>query len=128
MLTQQDLKTLEEKGISQEELNAQGKEIVNIIEEPITRPLGGWSQDMRIIWKTTDVEPLHTITSPQTQPIIEKVSVTSDNFDSILERIDLFLEDKNWEKAIAYCESALDFDPKNASVYLKYLLASRLTL
>ena len=107
----------------QDELTAQGKEIVNIIESEITRPLGGWSQDMRIIWKTAEVKTTHTVTVPQTKPTIEKVSVTSDNFNSILERIDLFLEDKNWEKAIAYCESALDFDPKNASVYLKYLLA-----
>lgn len=107
----------------QDELTAQGKEIVNIIESEITRPLGGWSQDMRIIWKTAEVKTTHTVTVPQTKPTIEKVSVTSDNFNSILERIDLFLEDKNWEKATAYCESALDFDPKNASVYLKYLLA-----
>lgn len=107
----------------QTQLTAQGKEIVNIIEGPITRPLTGWSQDIKVIWKTTEVKPIHTVTTPQAKPTTEKVSVTSDNFNSILERIDLFLEDKNWEKAIAYCESALDFDPKNASVYLKYLLA-----
>lgn len=107
----------------QDELTAQGKEIVNILEGEIKRPLSAWWQEIRVIWKTTDVKPIHTVTVPQTKPTIEKVSVTSDNFNSILERIDLFLEDKNWEKAIAYCESALDFDPKNASVYLKYLLA-----
>lgn len=106
----------------QDELTAQGKEIVNILEGEIKRPLSGWWQEIRVIWKTTDVKPIHTVTVPQAKPTTEKVSVTSDNFNSILERIDLFLEDKNWEKATAYCESALDFDPKNASVYLKYLL------
>ena len=107
----------------QDELTAQGKEIVNILEGEIKRPLSGWWQEIRVIWKTTDVKPIHTVTVPQTKPTIEKVSVTSDNFNSILERIDLFLEDKNWEKAIAYCESALDFNSKNANIYLKYLLA-----
>ena len=104
----------------QDELTAQGKEIVNILEGEIKRPLSGWWQEIRVIWKTTDVKPIHTVTVPQTKPTIEKVSVTSDNFNSILERIDLFLEDKNWEKAIAYCESALDFNSKNANIYLKY--------
>lgn len=107
----------------QDELTVQGKEIVNILEGEIKRPLSGWWQEIRVIWKTTDVKPIHTVTTPQAKPTTEKVSVTSDNFNSILERIDLFLEDKNWEKAIAYCESALDFDPKNANIYLKYLLA-----
>jgi len=127
MYKERELKRVSEK------LTAQGKEIVNIIEGGITRPLTGWCQQIRIIWKTVDVKPTYTITAPPSQsqpqsqpkpqPIIEKVSVTSDNFNSILDRIDLFLEDKEWDKAIAYCESALDFDPKNANIYLKYLLA-----
>ncbi len=106
-----------------DELTTQGKVIVNIIEGEIKRPLTGWWQEIRIIWKTADVQPTHAATVPQTKPSIEKVLVTSDNFNSILERIDLFLEDKEWKKAIAYCESALDFDPKNANIYFKYLLA-----
>ena len=108
----------------QDELTAQGKEIVNIIEGSITRPLSGWSQDIKVIWKTAgDTPKTHKGAFSQANATVEKVVVTSDNFDSILERIDLFLEDKEWNKAASYCESALDFEPKNANVYLKYLLA-----
>lgn len=118
----------------QEKLIAEGKEIVNIIESPPDSMMGFKTQQVTILWKLPDkpvqappvVQAPPIIQAPpviQAPPTMEKVNVTSDNFNSILDRIDLFLEDQEWDRAIAYCESALDFAPKSADVYLKYLLA-----
>lgn len=108
-------------------LSSQGKEIVNIVEEDVKRPLTGWLQTIRVVWRTVPATPTQVVqeapAASAEKPTIEKVAVTSDNFNSILDRIDLFLEDKEWDKAVAYCESALDYAPKSAEVYLKYLLA-----
>lgn len=38
-------------------------------------------------------------------------------------RIELFLEDKEWKKAIKYCEKSLDQNPESAQTYIYYLLA-----
>ena len=38
--------------------------------------------------------------------------------DSLLERVELFLEDSNWDSAKEYCEKVLDIEPKNAKAYL----------
>lgn len=43
--------------------------------------------------------------------------------DSLVQRALLFLEDENFAQAEAYCEKALDADPKNASAYLAKLMA-----
>lgn len=43
--------------------------------------------------------------------------------EPLLERVDIFLEDADWESADAYCERVLDQDPKNAKAYLGKLLA-----
>lgn len=46
----------------------------------------------------------------QGQPLI---IVNQDNLKSTLARIDLFLEDGEWDRADAYCEQVLNFDPYN---------------
>lgn len=43
---------------------------------------------------------------------------------SYLKRVQLFLEEKNWEKANEYCEKVLDIDPENGSAYIGKLLIS----
>lgn len=43
--------------------------------------------------------------------------------DAFVQRAMLFLEDENFSQAEAYCEKALDADPKNASAYLARLMA-----
>lgn len=41
----------------------------------------------------------------------------------LLERVELFLEDGDWDSAVEYCERVLDQAPKNATAYLYKLLA-----
>ena len=43
--------------------------------------------------------------------------------DSLLKRVSMFLEDKEWNSANEYCEKVLDFDPENAQAYLGKLMA-----
>ncbi len=43
--------------------------------------------------------------------------------DSLLKRAYIFLEDKDWDSAYAYCEAVLDADPERAEAYLGKLLA-----
>jgi len=43
--------------------------------------------------------------------------------EGLIKRIELFLEDENWDKAIDYCERVLDEDPECAKAYLYELLA-----
>lgn len=52
------------------------------------------------------------------------ILVNGDNIKAILARIDLLLEDKEWEKAYDYCEQVLNYDPYNAEVYIKRILVS----
>ena len=40
------------------------------------------------------------------------------NVASLLERAEMFLEDKAWNSAKEYCEKVLDIDPKNAKAFL----------
>ena len=40
----------------------------------------------------------------------------------LIERVFLFLEDGNWDKANEYCERILDIEPKNANAYLGKLM------
>ena len=47
----------------------------------------------------------------------------SGNVAPLLERMFLFLEDKQWKSADEYAEKVLDQDPKNAEAYLGKLLA-----
>ncbi|MBR2869749.1 MAG: hypothetical protein IKB88_11895 [Clostridia bacterium] len=43
--------------------------------------------------------------------------------DSLLKRVELLLEDKDWATANAYCDNILDTDPENATAYLYKLMA-----
>ena len=47
---------------------------------------------------------------------------TTVSVDSLVRRIELFIEDKNWDKGIEYCDRVLDIEPENAKVYLLMLL------
>ena len=44
--------------------------------------------------------------------------------DSIIKRINIFIEEQNWDKAEAYIEQALDIDPENGFLYYLQLLAT----
>ena len=48
---------------------------------------------------------------------------TGSNVAPLLERIQIFLEDKDFKSADEYCDRVLDIDPKNAGAYLGKVLA-----
>lgn len=103
-------------------LNSEGKKVINIIDGPILPfgPLGNVYCEVTILWEkvsdTTNQSNGNSISSPA-------VNVTSENLQSVLTRIDLFLEDGEWEKADAFCEQVLNHDATNAVVYVKKLMA-----
>lgn len=55
----------------------------------------------------------------QTLPHISNKS----SIDTMLERVNIFLQDSEWDKADEYCEKILDIEPKFAYAYLCKLLA-----
>jgi tetratricopeptide (TPR) repeat protein len=79
----------------------------------------GFMQDLiRGIKKITqDDEPKTTV--------IKETVVTGGNanVDSLLKRVFIFLEDKDWNSANEYCEKVLDIDPENAQAYLGKLMS-----
>ena len=112
-----------------QQLISEGKEIVDIVEQPPSNSLGFKTQEVRIIWRTSNrfvkskmgqsVAPLKVAVRKQ----LENVPVSSQNFDAILERVFIFLEDGEWERADFYCEQLLNFNPKSGVVYLGKLMA-----
>lgn len=53
------------------------------------------------------------------------ININPDNIEPTITRIEIFIEDKEWDKATAYAEAALDFFPTDYRLY-KYLLLSDL--
>lgn len=45
-------------------------------------------------------------------------NIDPDHIDATITRIELFLEDKEWQKARTYCDGALDYAPDNSMLYL----------
>ena len=52
--------------------------------------------------------------------------MADEKISSLMERVYMFLEDSEWQKADEYCERVLDIEPKNAQAYLGKLLAERM--
>lgn len=110
-------------------LNREGKKVVNIIDGPLQPfgPLGNVFCDVTILWEKTEE---NTVINDTKADVISvkpdekaNVIVTSENFASILSRIDLFLEDNEWDKAKSYCDAALDYNSTSPEVYLRLVLA-----
>ena len=59
---------------------------------------------------------------PQEERIKNNVGA-SVGVSSLLQRMDLFLEDREWDRAKEYAEKVLDIDPENAEAYIGELLA-----
>ena len=102
----------------EEEFAAEGKEIIGYNEALPVTFLGFLTQELSFTWRQSDEQ-----TVPSGQRTFERVTVTAENYKSILDRIDLFLEDKEWERAASYCEAALDYAAKDPEIYVRYLLA-----
>ncbi len=123
----------------QQKLTKEGKEIVNIVESMPTSILGFKTQEIRVIWKLPE-KPAHS--TYEQAPVIQKptnrksapkksktynhkenINVSSENFNAIVERIYMFLEDGEWDRADYYCEQALNYNPKSSDLYLAKLMA-----
>ena len=44
--------------------------------------------------------------------------------ESLIRRIHIFLEDREWDKALAYCDNLLDLNPERSELYCLKLCAS----
>lgn len=79
----------------------------------------GWQQDL--------VRGVEKIIPKKSEEVKEKVVIreTSNNptVTSLLKRVFIFLEDKDWKSADEYAEKVLDIDPENAEAYLGKLMA-----
>jgi len=47
----------------------------------------------------------------------------SGNAETLLKRVAIFLENRDWESADSYCEKVLDIDPENGQAYIYKLMA-----
>ncbi len=104
-----------------EELSRQGKEVVDIKDSIPMPVLLNFVGTVTITWKKDD-----TVKSNQGQVnsyVQKSVIVNSENFNSIMKRIEIFLGDGDWDKADSYCEAVLDYDPDCAMAYVYKLLA-----
>lgn len=82
----------------------------------------GFMQDLiRGIKKITQVD------APKITVVKEAVTTEalSANTASLLKRAFMFLEDRDWKQANAYCEKVLDLEPENAQAYLGKMMADR---
>lgn len=50
---------------------------------------------------------------------------TQVTLSALLRRVELFLEDQEWQSAADYCQKVLDLDPENSKAYVSLLLASQ---
>ena len=79
----------------------------------------GFMQDLiRGIKKIIGEEPRQSVVK---ETVVTKE--TNTNYEPLLERAFMFLEDGNWTDADAYCEKVLDLNPKCAEAYLGKLMA-----
>ena len=57
-----------------------------------------------------------------TSKSVEAPQTQNNDFDALLTRISLFLEDEEFERADEFCEQILNSDPKNAEAYIYKML------
>ena len=55
-------------------------------------------------------------------PTVTSTVAASATVESLLKRIEMFLEDGDWDSADEYCEKVLDITPENAQAYLYKLM------
>ncbi len=58
-----------------------------------------------------------------TVPAYQKSAVPTGNVDTMLQRVAIFLDDRDWGNANIYCEKVLDINPTNGQAYLYKLLS-----
>lgn len=56
-----------------------------------------------------------------TEPVTSHININAQNVEPTITRIQLFLEDEEWDKAKAYIEAALDYFPTDYRLYILML-------
>ncbi|MBR5178063.1 MAG: TIR domain-containing protein [Lachnospiraceae bacterium] len=83
----------------------------------------GFMQDLiRGIKKIVVTDEPKPVVKEVVKEIVKETS-TNASVESFLKRVDIFLDDEQWEDANTYCEKVLDIDPENARAYLGKLMA-----
>ena len=108
------------------ELNAEGKKIIRIDHIKRAGGFGEWSAThvtISALWeKVTEDRDI----SKRNEVInTNSININPNNIEPTITRVELFLEDREWDKVTAYCETALDYFPTDYRLY-KYLLLSDL--
>ena len=98
------------------ELNAEGKKIVKIDHIKRAGGFGEWSATHVTISALWQID-----TEDQSAKRNEVININPNNIEPTITRIEIFLEDSNWENARAYANAALDYFPTDYRLY-KYLL------
>lgn len=75
--------------------------------------------------RNTSITDAKTANANSTQSIAGVSINANASTESLLRRIELFIEDEEWDNAGAYCESVLDMEPENALVYFYKILIER---
>ena len=116
------------------QLNAEKKRVINIIDGPIQPfgPLGNVYSNITILWEKEEIvetPATPTAVSPQSQndnkinTVTSSIHVDASNIPALLTRIELFIEDEEWQKAIDYCAACLDYAPEEYKLYLYKCMA-----
>lgn len=73
----------------------------------------------------SDEEAKEIAAREKTATVKSSVSINANaSIESIIKRIQIFIDDEEWDKAEAYCEQALDLEPENGLLYYYKLLSS----
>lgn len=88
------------------------------------------SQNMEKLGFMLDlVRGIEKLTGKDTAPVISQpvtyaeAPAATGNVGALLQRAEMFLEDRDWDSADIYCEKVLDIDPTNGKAYVCKLLA-----
>ena len=67
--------------------------------------------------------------SPTNVEVTAPISINPNaSIESLIERIEIFIEDNEWDKADAYCEHVLDMEPHNGYAYfMKFLISKKIS-
>ncbi len=88
------------------------------------------AQDMSKIGFMSDIvrgirKVIRTDEPVQQNAVRASAPVQDSGIEPLLKRVEIFLEDRDWDNAKAYCEKVLDKDPECSQAYLYLLMADK---
>lgn len=79
----------------------------------------------KIGWKQDLIRGIEKLMGDKKEQSTESQDSDSKQISIYLKRLSIFLESKEWNKLLEYCEKIFDIDPENAQAYLAKELAER---